>query len=207
MERGRLLARMIIVKRLCLSVAGYSLISLLWFCAPAIASSSSAADPGENATASRRQDDRAGEATSSAEAADEVPNESSDASADEMRDAIQVFRRETAREGLRGDGSGPSPKSPFSSLHGRVFEYFRNDVLDAVPHEVVQRGGNRNILRRNQFGFSVSGPVVLPKLYDGRRSTFFTFSYEGTRRTVISVHASDLATKARRLLGFSQQSR
>ena len=208
------------MNRLCLSVAGYSLISLLWFCAPAIASSSDAADPalgresqarraadvaepGENATASRRQDDRAGEATSSAEASDEVPKESSDTSADEMRDAIQVFRRETAREGLRGDGSGPSPKSPFSSLHGRVFEYFRNDVLDAVPHEVVQRGGNRNILRRNQFGFSVSGPVVLPKLYDGRRSTFFTFSYEGTRERVGRSYLYTLPTARQRLGDFS----
>ena len=42
--------------------------------------------------------------------------------------------------------------------NGRLFEYFRNDRLDAVPHEVVQRGGDRNLRRRNQFGFTVSGP-------------------------------------------------
>ena len=211
-----------IVNRFCLSIAGYSLISLLWFCTPAIASSSAAADaaldresqarraadvaePDENTPASRRPDDGADEAAPSAEATDEVPKEASDTLADEMRDAIQVFRRETAREGLRGAGSGSSPKSssPFSSLHGRVFEYFRNNVLDAVPHEVVQRGGNRNILRRNQFGFSVSGPVVIPKLYHGRRSTFFTFSYEGTRERVGRSYLYTLPTAQQRLGDFS----
>jgi len=71
-----------------------------------------------------------------------------------------------------------------AQYHGRVFENFRNDVLDAVPHEIAQRGGGKNLLRRNQFGFNVSGPVVIPKLFNGARTTFFSLSYEGVRERI-----------------------
>lgn len=103
----------------------------------------------------------------------------------ELKKAVGVFRSEIARLGLAGGKGGSAVRKPAGNLwHGRVYEYIRNDAFDAVPHEVAQRGGERNLLRRNQFGFSVSGPVFLPKLYDGRRATFFTFSYEGTRQRV-----------------------
>ena len=114
----------------------------------------------------------------------------------EAKKAIRVFRRETERLGVFESGKeGDRPKQKLSSLwHGRVYEYIRNNAFDAVPHQVVQNGGERNILRRNQFGFSVNGPVYIPKLYDGRRSTFFTFSYEGTRQKVGQSHLSTIPT-------------
>ena len=84
-----------------------------------------------------------------------------------------------------------------------VYEYIRNNAFDAVPHEVVQNGGERNVLRRNQFGFSVSGPVYVPKLYDGRRSTFFTFSYEGTRQKVGQSRLSTIPTGLQQSGDFS----
>ena len=68
--------------------------------------------------------------------------------------------------------------------HGRVFENFRNDAIDANPHEVSQRGDRRPKLRRNQFGVNITGPVVLPKLYNGAGKTFFTFSFEAMRESV-----------------------
>lgn len=84
-----------------------------------------------------------------------------------------------------------------------MFQYFRNNGLDAVPHEVVQRGGQRNILQRNQFGISVSGPVVLPKIYNGTGKSFFTFSYEGTRERVGRSYLLTLPTAQQRLGDFS----
>ena len=48
--------------------------------------------------------------------------------------------------------------------HGRIFENFRTDALDAVPHEVRQRGSGKAILRRNQFGFNIAGPLLIPKI-------------------------------------------
>ncbi|MCZ0941113.1 MAG: hypothetical protein OXJ55_20920, partial [Caldilineaceae bacterium] len=126
----------------------------------------------------------------------------------EVRQAVQVFRLITASAGLR-PGAASDPQRTVavggrsSSWHGRVFEYLRNDALDAVPHEVVQRGGDRNLRRRNQFGFTLNGPLVVPKLYDGRGRTFFTLSYEGTRERVGRSYLRTLATAQRRLGDFS----
>ncbi len=105
----------------------------------------------------------------------------------EVQKAVEEFRVQARALGLTGDGSSQQVKTARSSRgrwHGRLFHNFRNDFLDATPHEVAQRGGEKNILRRNQFGVNVSGPVVIPKLYDGGRATFFTFTYEGMREKI-----------------------
>ncbi len=132
--------------------------------------------------------------------------EERDTALDQIEAAIRVFKVETERLGARADGAaGDSRRSsqPAASWHGRVYEYIRNDSFDATPHQVVQRGGEGNLLRRNQFGFSMSGPVVLPKLYDGRRSTFFTFSFEGTRERVGRSYLRTLPTVQQRTGDFS----
>ena len=80
--------------------------------------------------------------------------------ASDMDRAVEEFKTQTRNLGLRTD----SPRQTNANggglqWHGRVFEYFRNDVLDAVPHEIRQRGGDKSLLRRNQFGFNIAGPV------------------------------------------------
>ena len=99
----------------------------------------------------------------------------------EISRAAEEFKSLTREYGLRGDSPRKAAKGSGRRVqfHGRLFENLRNDFVDAVPHEIRQRGGEVNLLRRNQFGFNVSGPVILPKLYDGRRATFFSLSYEG----------------------------
>lgn len=104
----------------------------------------------------------------------------------ELEAAAAEFRTLTQEWGLRAD----SPKKTKSSggskskFHGRLYENFRNDFLDAVPHEIVQRGTGKNLLRRNQFGFNISGPVLIPRIYDGSRNTFFSVTYEGVRERI-----------------------
>ena len=65
-------------------------------------------------------------------------------------------------------------KSGTNQLHGAAFEYFRNTDLNARQFF----SPTRNIVRENNFGGTVGGPVYLPKLYDGRNKAFFFFSYE-----------------------------
>jgi hypothetical protein len=106
--------------------------------------------------------------------------------ATEMDKAVEEFRQITRELGLRADSPrrrGPNG-GPKSAWHGRVFENFRNDILDALPHEARQRGAEKSTLRRNQFGFNIAGPVVIPRLYHGRRNTYFSLSYEGVRENV-----------------------
>ena len=84
-----------------------------------------------------------------------------------LQQAVDEFRSQVSLLGNSlGNGDGLT-RPPRPAWHGRIFENFRNDFLDAVPHQIVQRNGQQRKLRRNQFGFNLTGPVYIPKLYDG----------------------------------------
>ena len=68
-------------------------------------------------------------------------------------------------------------RSGTNELHGAVFNYLRNDKLDA--RGFFQR--TRQVNRQNEFGATLGGPVYIPKIYDGRNKTFFYFVYGGYR--------------------------
>ena len=67
-----------------------------------------------------------------------------------------------------------------NQLHGALFEYLRNDNLDARNY-FRPSPLEKDVLQRNQFGFVLSGPVLIPKIYDGRDKTFWMVNYEGQR--------------------------
>lgn len=101
-------------------------------------------------------------------------------------DAVQEFTIQTstyAPEYGRQPGAQVAivTRSGTNALHGSAFEYFRNDKLDANNWFGNLNGIPRPALRQNDFGFTAGGPVVLPKVYDGRNRTFFFVSYEGLR--------------------------
>jgi hypothetical protein len=68
-------------------------------------------------------------------------------------------------------------KSGTNEFHGTVYNFLRNDALDARGFFAARR----SVYRQNDFGFVASGPVWIPKLYDGRNKSFFLVSYEGFR--------------------------
>ena len=72
-------------------------------------------------------------------------------------------------------------KSGTNDLHGALYEYLRNSAVDA--NLFFQRGLGQKLVPygANLFGGTIGGPIVIPKLYDGRNRTFFFFSYEGAR--------------------------
>jgi outer membrane receptor protein involved in Fe transport len=91
-------------------------------------------------------------------------------------------------------------KSGGNQLHGSVFEYVRNDMFDA--RNFFDAGKSK--LRRNQFGASASGPVVIPKLYDGHDKTFFLASWESFRGTSGSSSLGVIPTDLERNGNFSK---
>src|SRR5581483_1660028 len=123
-----------------------------------------------------------------------------------MEQAIAEFQKQTRALGLRAD----SPRRIDRHVrfgqywHGRLFENFRNDFLDAVPHEIKQRGDQKGLLRRNQFGFNVSGPLTVPRLLDGSRNTFFSISYEGVRENISRAYLNTIPTVAERTGDYSR---
>ncbi|MGO4516900.1 TonB-dependent receptor [Terriglobus sp. 2YAB30_2] len=77
-----------------------------------------------------------------------------------------------------------------NKFHGDIYEFFRNDQMNAADFfqkrsgtvPFVGRNDFRPPLRFNQFGGFVSGPVMIPGIHHGDPATFFTFGYEGIRK-------------------------
>jgi hypothetical protein len=110
-------------------------------------------------------------------------------------DAIQEFKVETsvppAEEG-RGNGFiNTTFKSGTNSFHGSAYYFHRNDFLDASPLfsriQTTDPATGQSVLspkparREHEFGFTLGGPVKLPKVYDGHDKTFFFVDYQGQR--------------------------
>lgn len=120
----------------------------------------------------------------------------------ELQKALQEFRVQVGGQNSP-NGSPIKSASTKHSYTGRIYENFRNNAMDAIPHEVRQRGGTKSLLQRNQFGFNVNGPVRLPFIYDGRRKTFFSVSYEGTIERIAQSYLFTLPTVRQRTGDFS----
>ena len=108
-------------------------------------------------------------------------------------DAIEEFRVQTSSYSAEyGQNNGAivqiALKSGTNRFRGTVYEFLRNDKFAAKDYflNFQQPPGSReapkNVLRRNQFGAFVSGPVWLPG-YSGKDRTFWSFNYEGRRET------------------------
>jgi hypothetical protein len=123
----------------------------------------------------------------------------------EVQRAIDEFKIQTASLGLRADSPAVAAKtpSPLREWHGRLYENFRNDFLDAVPHEIVQNGGNKDLLRRNQYGFNVAGPFFIPKLMHGKSNTYISLSFEGMRERIDRTHLTTIPTMEQRTGNYS----
>ena len=123
-------------------------------------------------------------------------------------EALEEFKIQTnAYSAENGFGGGAvvsmTMKSGTNGLHGTLFEFLRNDKLDAEDYflnQGVATGAPRNPknkLRRNQFGAVVSGPLI-------KNKTFWAVDYEGRREVVGSVQSAWFPQDAFRNGDFSQ---
>jgi len=120
-------------------------------------------------------------------------------------DAIQEVTVQTsnfaAEYGQVGGGFfNYTMKSGTNSLHGTVYDYFVNEALNAATPWV----NAKTVARRNDYGFTVGGPVWIPKIYNGHDKTFFFFNFEQFRETQnINTQALTVPTNAYRAGNFS----
>jgi hypothetical protein len=100
-------------------------------------------------------------------------------------DAIEEFAIQTsnyaAEYGQAGGGFyNVTMKSGTNKVHGTAYDYWINEALNAsAPY------GARNRVRRNDYGFTLGGPVWIPKIYDGHDKTFFFFNWEQFREPTV----------------------
>jgi hypothetical protein len=87
-------------------------------------------------------------------------------------------------------------KSGSNALHGDVYEFLRNDAFNANNYFNNLAGVPRPLLRYNDFGGTVGGPVVIPHLYNGKDKTFFFFSQEFRREVQYATAMAYVPTTA-----------
>ena len=120
-------------------------------------------------------------------------------------DSVQEFRVETSVSSARLDRPASvvmTTRSGTNELHGSAFQTGRNsgfgvarqrqDTFSTAPHLV-----------RNEFGVSLGGPVIIPKLYNGRNKTFFFGAWEEFRLRQATTTASRVWTEAMRRGDYS----
>lgn len=125
-------------------------------------------------------------------------------------DAIQEFRVATGNSAEFGRSAGAnvniSIKSGTRDLHGSVYEYLRNEKFDANEWFANRQSRGKVPFRQNQYGVAVGGPVVLPKVYNGRDKTFWFFSWEGFRWRRGQTAQANVPTELMRAGDFSELS-
>jgi len=110
-------------------------------------------------------------------------------------DTIAEFRlltsNYTAEYGRNGGGIiSVVTKSGTNRFHGSGFEFLRNNALNANRFFNNKNGLPKEILKRNQFGFTVGGPITIPKVVNGKDRFFFFVGYQGQRQVQQQTTAS-----------------
>ncbi len=103
-------------------------------------------------------------------------------------DAIQEVNVQTSNFAAEYGTAGGAminmvTKSGTNQYHGTAYDYITNEALNS--HQPYT--GVRNIVKQHDFGYTVGGPVWIPKLYDGKNKTFFFWSYERFRNKNINT--------------------
>jgi hypothetical protein len=93
-------------------------------------------------------------------------------------------------------------KSGTNQFHGEAYDYTRNTAFDALSFFATAP----EVLRRNQFGISLGGPVLIPKLINGKNRLWFFTNYEGTRQIQNLVATGFTPTQAMLKGDFSAES-
>ncbi len=114
-------------------------------------------------------------------------------------EGVEEFRIQTnsysAEYGRSGGGVLTiATKSGTNTLHGSLFEFVRNSKMDANNWFANASGQKLATFQRNEFGASSGGPLVIPKVYDGRNKTFWFAVYEGRRQRSASTRFFTLPT-------------
>jgi hypothetical protein len=106
-------------------------------------------------------------------------------------DALQEFKVQSgvysAEFGREAGQVNVSTKPGTNDFHGTVFDFLRNDKLDAKPYDFINTHPAKAAFRQNQYGFTLGGPVWIPKIFNGRNRLFFMSNYEAFKSRTSNV--------------------
>ncbi len=111
---------------------------------------------------------------------------------------VDTFQSDAAYGHTGGGTVNVVLKGGSNSLHGRAYLFNQVSNLAASQFFTNAAGQPKPTLRYNQWGINSGGPVIVPKLLDGRNRVFFYFTYEGIRDALPRPTFSTVPTAAER---------
>lgn len=116
---------------------------------------------------------------------------------------VEAFQPDAAYGNTGGGTVNVVMRGGTNDFHGSVYEFNQVSRLKAVPIFTKRAGQDKPVTRFNQYGVSAGGPLVLPKLFNGRNKVFWFFSFEGIKQSEPEPTYSTVATEAMRNGDFS----
>src|SRR5262249_36705903 len=124
-------------------------------------------------------------------------------------DVVQEFKVQTNFFSAEFGNTGGAvinviTKSGTNDIHGVGYEFHRNAAMNANNWFSNRAGRTIPDFHRNVFGGTVGGPVLVPKVYNGRNRTFFFYDFEGSRQTNAATQTQSVPTLLERAGNFSE---
>jgi hypothetical protein len=116
---------------------------------------------------------------------------------------VESFQADAAYGHTGGGTVNVVMKSGSNSLHGSAYDFNQLSNLAATPFFNNSSGQTKARARYNQWGATVGGPLVIPKLIDGRNRVFFFLAYEGIDNMASKPTFATVPTAAERTGNFS----
>ncbi|HEY7211310.1 MAG TPA: TonB-dependent receptor [Bryobacteraceae bacterium] len=107
-------------------------------------------------------------------------------------EAIGEFKMQTGVVGAEYNGGQTAVanftiKSGTNDLHGTGFYFLANEAFNSIPVQAKTTGSGNAKNRLNNWGYSLGGPVYIPKIYNGRNKTFWFTNFEKTHLNNLSL--------------------
>jgi hypothetical protein len=87
-------------------------------------------------------------------------------------------------------------KSGTNSIHGSVYDTFQNSGMNANNPYSIFQDIPRSAYHQNQYGFTIGGPVYIPKVFNGKNKAFFFASFERLRNSGLTAFSAYVPTAA-----------
>ena len=117
---------------------------------------------------------------------------------------VEAFQADAAYGHTGGGTVNVVMRGGTNQLHGSIYEFNQVSKLAATPWFTNKAGGKKSQSIFNQWGLTIGGPIVIPKIVHGRDKLFFFFGYEGIHDAFPEPQTETVATAAERNGDFSQ---
>ncbi len=116
---------------------------------------------------------------------------------------VDEFQTDAAFGDTLGGTVNITTKSGTNNFHGSALAFNETSALAANPFFLNAAGQKQAVTRQNEYGGTIGGPVLVPKLFNGRNKLFFFFAYEGFKDSTPASSTTAVPTASERQGDFS----